>query len=141
MVTTFLDLADGLVKDGHPDLALKALHKFDEVMPDIVPGIEVANRKIFMAQTAYNLSDNVLGNKLMNNVNDYLKDQLDYNYNLLKNNNNNLDVRTVQYGVSFLNAMAEFTAAGHQPALSAKFAAEMKDYSNKFAPLLQRQQQ
>jgi len=141
MVTTFLDLADGLVKDGHPDLALKALHKFDEVMPDIMPGIEVANRKIFMAQTAYNLSDNVLGNKLINNVNDYLKDQLDYNYNLLKDNNNNLDVRTVQYGVQFINAMVEFTSAGHQPALSKKLSDELKDYTNKFAPLLQRQQQ
>ncbi|MGN6398764.1 MAG: protein O-mannosyl-transferase family [Mucilaginibacter sp.] len=142
MVTTFLDLADGLVKDGHPDLALKALHKFDQVMPDIMPGIEVANRKIFMAQTAYNLSDNVLGNKLMNNVNDYLKDQLDYNYNLLKdNNNNNLDVRTVQYGVSFINAMVGITADGHQAALSKKLSDELKDYTNKFAPILQRQQQ
>ncbi|MDO3644689.1 DUF2723 domain-containing protein [Mucilaginibacter sp. L3T2-6] len=141
MVTTFLDLADGLVKDGHPDLALKALHKFDQVMPDIMPGIEVANRKIFMAQTAYNLSDNVLGNKLMNNVNDYLKDQLDYNYNLLKDNNNNLDVRTVQYGVSFINAMVGITADGHQAALSKKLSDELKDYTNKFAPILQRQQQ
>lgn len=141
MVTTFLDLADGLVKDGHPDLALKALHKFDQVMPDIMPGIEVANRKIFMAQTAYNLSDNLLGNKLMNNVNDYLKDQLDYNYNLLKDNNNNLDVRTVQYGVSFINAMVGITADGHQAALSKKLSDELKDYTNKFAPILQRQQQ
>jgi len=141
MVTTFLDLADGLIKDGHPDLALKALHKFDEVMPDIIPGLDVANRKIFMAQTAYSLNDNVLANKLIKNVDDYLKDQLDYNYNLMKDNNSNLDPRTVQYGVQFINAMVNFTADGHQTALSAKLSAELKDYTTKFAPLLQRQQQ
>ena len=39
MVTTFLDLTQGLIKDGHPDLARKALHKFDEEMPDLIPGL------------------------------------------------------------------------------------------------------
>ncbi|MEO6977933.1 MAG: DUF2723 domain-containing protein, partial [Mucilaginibacter sp.] len=141
MVTTFLDLADGLVKDGHNDLALKALHKFDDVMPDMTPGIEVANRKIFMAKTTYSLHDNVLGNKLMNSVNDYLTDQLDYNYNLMKDNSGAFDIRTVQYGVSFLNAMVEFTGESHQTQLTAKFNAELKDYTNKFGAVLQRQPQ
>ncbi|MCO5945681.1 glycosyltransferase family 117 protein [Mucilaginibacter flavidus] len=141
MVTTFLDLADGLVKDGHPDLALKALHKFDDVMPDMTPGIEVANRKIFMAQTSYNLHDNVLGNKLMTSVNDYLIDQLDYNYYLMKDNSGAFDIRTVQYGVSFLNAMVEFTGESHQTQLTKKFSDEMKDYTNKFGGVLQRQPQ
>ncbi|ASU33198.1 glycosyltransferase family 117 protein [Mucilaginibacter xinganensis] len=141
MVTTFLDLADGLVKDGHPDLAIKALHKFDDVMPDINPGLEVADRKIFMAQTAYGLHDNVLANKFINSVNNYIVDQLDYNYYLLKDNNSALDLRNVQYGVSFINAMVGITADNHQTALSAKLSAELKDYSNKFAPVLQRQQQ
>ncbi len=141
MVTTFLDLADGLVKDGHPDLALKALHKFDDVMPDINPGIEVANRKIFMAQTSYNLHDNVLGNKLMNSVNDYLTDQLDYNYYLMKDNSGAFDIRTVQYGVSFLNAMVGITGDSHQTQLTKKFNDELKDYTNKFGGVLQRQPQ
>lgn len=140
MVTTFLDLADGLVKDGHPDLAIKALHKFDDVMPDINPGLEVADRKIFMAQTAYGLHDNVLANKFITSVDNYIVDQLDYNYNLLKNNSGNLDLRNVQYGVSFINAMVGITSDNHQTALSAKLSAQLKDYSNKFAPVLQRQQ-
>jgi len=141
MVTTFLDLADGLVKDGHPDLALKALHKFDDVMPDMTPGIEVANRKIFMAQTSYNLHDNVLANKLMNSVNDYLTDQLDYNYYLMKDNSGAFDIRTVQYGVSFLNAMVGITGDSHQTQLTKKFNDELKDYTNKFGGVLQRQPQ
>jgi len=140
MVTTFLDLADGLIKDNHPDLALKALHKFDEVMPDINPGLEVADRKIFMAQTAYSLHDVVLGNKFLTSVDDYLVDQLDYNYNLLKDNSGNLSLRDVQYGVSFINAMVGITSENHQTALNAKFNAQLKDYTNKFAPVLQRQQ-
>lgn len=141
MVTTFLDLADGLIKDGHPDLALKALHKFDDVMPDINPGLEVADRKIFMAQTTYSLHDNVLANKFIKSVDDYIVDQLDYNYHLLKDNSGNLDLRNVQYGVSFINAMVGITNDNHQTALSAKLSAQLKDYTNKFAPVLQRQQQ
>ncbi|SHM49989.1 DUF2723 domain-containing protein [Mucilaginibacter sp. OK098] len=141
MVTTFLDLAEGLIKDGHPDLALKALHKFDDVMPDINPGLDVAYRKMFMAQTAYGLHDNVLANKFVTGIDDYVVDQLDYNYNLLKNNSDNLDLRNVQFGVSVINAMVGITGDSHQTALNAKLAAQLKDYTNKFGPVLQRQQQ
>jgi hypothetical protein len=141
MVTTFLDLAEGLIKDGHSDLALKALHKFDDVMPDINPGLDVAYRKMFMAQTAYGLHDNVLANKFVTGIDDYVVDQLDYNYNLLKNNSDNLDLRNVQFGVSVLNAMVGVTGDNHQTALNAKLAAQLKDYTNKFGPVLQRQQQ
>ncbi|MDP9080860.1 MAG: DUF2723 domain-containing protein [Bacteroidota bacterium] len=140
MVTTFLDLADGLIKDGHPDLALKALHKYDEVMPDINPGLEVADRKIFMAQTAYNLHDLGLGDKFIKSVDAYLADQLDYNYRLLKDNSSQLDMRTIQYGVSFINAMVGITGDNHQTALNKQLTAQLKDYTNKFGPVLQRQQ-
>ncbi|MGZ3874177.1 MAG: glycosyltransferase family 117 protein [Mucilaginibacter sp.] len=141
MVTTFFDLAEGLLKDGHPDLALKTLHKFDDVMPDINPGLEVADRKIFMAQTAYTLHDNVLGNKFITSVDNYIVDQLDYNYYLLKDNSGNLSLRDIQYGISFINAMVGITGDNHQTALNAKLAAQLKDYTNKFGSILQRQQQ
>jgi len=139
MVTTFLDLAQGLIKDGHPDLALKTLHKYDEVMPDINPGLEVADRKIFMAQTAYTLHDMVLGNKFVNSVDDFLTDQLDYNYHLLQDNSMNLDVRTVQYGISFLNGLAGVTGENHQTALNNKLKAQLKDYETKFASIMRQQ--
>lgn len=141
MVTTFFDLAEGLLKDGHPDLALKTLHKFDDVMPDINPGLEVADRKIFMAQTAYTLHDNMLGNKFITSVDNYIVDQLDYNYYLLKDNSGSLSLRDIQYGISFINAMVGITGDNHQTALNAKLAAQLKDYTNKFGSILQRQQQ
>src|SRR6202012_2220602 len=117
MLTTFFDLTQGLIKDGHPDLALKVLHKYDEVMPDLNPGLEVANRKIFMAQTAYDLHDVVLGNKFITSVDNYVTDQLDYNYYLLKDNSGSLSLRDVQYGISFINAMVGITSESHQTAL------------------------
>jgi len=139
MVTTFLDLAQGLIKDGHPDLALKALHKYDQVMPDINPGLEVADRKIFMAQTAYTLHDMVLGNKFVNSVDDFLTDQLDYNYHLLQDNSSSLDTRTVQYGISFLNGLVGVTGENHQTALNNKLKAQLKDYEAKFASIMRQQ--
>jgi hypothetical protein len=140
MVTTFLDLANGLVKDGHPDLALKALHKFDEVMPDLIPGLEVADRKIFLAQTTYGLHDNVLANKFVTSVDNYLTDQLDYNYSLLQANAGNLDTRMVQYGVSFLNGLVSMTGENHQTALNNKLKGQLKDYETKFGSILRQQQ-
>ena len=140
MVTTFLDLANGLVKDGHPDLALKALHKFDDVMPALVPGLEVADRKVFLAQTVYGLHDTVLANKFVTNVDDYLTDQLDYNYSLLQDNAGNLDTRMVQFGVSFLNGLVSMTGENHQTALNNKLKAQLKDYETKFGSVLRQQQ-
>jgi hypothetical protein len=140
LVTTFLDLANGLIKDGHPDLALKVLHKYDEVMPDINPGLEVADRKIFMAQTAYELHDIILGNKFINSVDGYITDQLDYNYYLMQNNSGDLNTRDVQYGVSFLNGITSISSENHQTALNNKLKAQLKDYETKFAGILQRQQ-
>ncbi len=140
LVTTFLDLANGLVKDGHPELALKVLHKYDEVMPDMNPGLEVADRKIFMAQTAYELHDIILGNKFINSVDGYIADQLDYNYYLLQNNSGDLNARDVQYGISFLNGITGMTGENHQTALNNKLKAQLKDYETKFAAILQRQQ-
>ena len=68
MLSTFYDLASGLIKDGHPDLALKVLHKCDEEMPDINPGLEVVDRKIFIAKAAYQLHDIILGYKFLTSV-------------------------------------------------------------------------
>jgi hypothetical protein len=140
MLTTFFDLAQGLIKDGHPDLALKTLHKFDDEMPGLVTGLDVADRKMYMGRTAYKLNDMVLGNKLISNVDDYVTDQLDYNYTLLKNNSSELNTQNVQYGVSFINEMGAITAENHQTELSNKLKAQLKDYEAKFGAILQRPQ-
>ncbi len=141
MVTTFLDLTTGLMKDGHKDLAIKALHKFDQVLPDINTGLDVADRKIFLAQSAYELQDVLLGDKFINSVDNYIVDQLDYNYYLMQNNAADLSVRDVQYGVSFINGMASMTAETHRTALNKKLSAQLKDYESKFSSLLRQQAQ
>jgi hypothetical protein len=140
MVTTFLDLIQGLIKDGHNDLALKALHKYDEVLPDLNTGLDVAERKIFFAQTAYNLHDVILGDKYVASVDNYITDQLDYNYHLLQDKSNEVSQRDVQYGVSFINDLSGITGDNHRTALNKKLQDQLKDYENKFSVLLQRQQ-
>ena len=141
MISTFLDLAQGLIKDGHRDLALKAIQKYDAVMPDINPNLEVADRKLVMAQTAYDLNDIALANKFVNSVDGYITDQLDYNYNLMQNNSGDFNARDVQYGISFINGLTNMTGESHQIALNKKLATQLKDYENKFSAVLQRQQQ
>lgn len=140
MVTTFLDLAQGLIKDGHPDLALNVLHKYDEVLPDLNTGLDVADRKIILAQTAYDLHDIILGNKFINSVDSYLTDQLDYNYHLMSSNSNDFNTRDVQYGLSFISGMQDLADQNHQTALSNKLKSQLKDYESKFSSVMSRQQ-
>ena len=135
MELTFNDLAEGLIKDGHRDLALKAIHKFDEKMPDINPDIDTAVHKFFLAQTAYDLNDTQLGNKYVRNVDSFLTDQLDYSYTLLQQNKDGIDQRTVQMGLQLLNGMTDTTKGNRQTALSAQLQGQLKDYENKFAVL------
>ncbi|MES2110484.1 MAG: DUF2723 domain-containing protein [Bacteroidota bacterium] len=133
---TFNDLANGLMKDGHNDLALKTIRKFDEQMPDINPDIDSAVHKFFIAQTAYSLGDKELGTRYVKGVHNFIKDQLDYNYQLLTGNNAGLDARTVQLGVQVLNSMVDTTKNNDQLELSKNLQAELKDYENKFAALI-----
>jgi hypothetical protein len=136
LLTTFLDLARNLEKEGHPDLALKVLHKCDDVLPDLNPYIDVAGRKLFMAQIAYRLGDPKLGNKIVNAIDSFLTDQLNYNYYQLQNGGGNINLRDVQIGLQVLNGIAEFSKAGHQDALSNKLSAQLKDYATKFSSVL-----
>ncbi|MEO6977872.1 MAG: DUF2723 domain-containing protein [Mucilaginibacter sp.] len=133
---TFNDLATGLVKDGRRDLALNTIHKFDQEMPDINPDIDTAAHKFFLGETAYNVGDKALGTKYVKSVFDFITDQLDYNYQLLKDNNAGLDQRTVQIGVQLLNGMADTTKNNGEAELSKKIKAQLMDYENKFAVLV-----
>ncbi len=140
MVATFHELAEGLIKDGHRDMALKAIHKFDEKMPDIDPDIDTATQKYFLAQTAYKLDDMKLGDKYLKSIDNYITDQLDYNYAMLKNNNGEaMDPRTIQIGMQLLNSMADTTRSKNETAFSDQLQAQLKDYENKFAVLMNRQ--
>ena len=53
-------------------------------MADINPDIDTAAHKFFLAQTAYKLDDLKLGNKYIKSVDNFITDQLDYNYGQLK---------------------------------------------------------
>jgi hypothetical protein len=95
---------------------------------------------MLMAQVAYQLDKTALANKLINSVDGYLTDQLDYNYTQVQSNGANISMRDIQYGVQFIHGMAIITGDNHQTALSTKLNAQLKDYESKFASLLQRQQ-
>ncbi|MBB6501201.1 DUF2723 domain-containing protein [Pedobacter cryoconitis] len=136
MTSTFIDLAQGLIQQGRSDLALKVLHKYDQEMPDIMPYIDVAGHKLFLAQLAFRLHDYALGNRLVTTIDNYVVDQLDYNYRLLTENNTDLDLRNVQISMEVLNDIAQFTKDSQQTAISNKVKAQLDDYMRKFKPVM-----
>ena len=139
MESTFHDLTQGLMKEGRNDLALNALHKFDQEMPDINPNIDSAHRKLQLAQVAYKLNDKELANRYVKGIGNYLTDQLAYNYSLLQNKPEALDVNQVQFQLYILNGLVDTTKNYQETALHNQFQAQLDDYGNKFAVLQSRQ--
>ena len=140
IMSTVLELTQNLIQEGHKDLALKVLNKYDAEMPDIYPFIDLARSKYFIVATAYTLNDVTLANRYVNSIDNYVADQLDYNYSLLQKDVSSVDQRTVQLGLSLLNALAQATKENHQSALSEKVDKQLKDYESKFAAVVGKQQ-
>jgi hypothetical protein len=140
ILSMFVNLSQNLMAEGHKDLAANAIHKYLEVMPDIYPDITVALRKNYLAQTLYEVNDIANANKMMTSINDYVTDQLNYDYVLLEGNKDGLNVQEIQYGVSLINSMMNVAKQHNQTALSNKYAEQLKDYTAKFAGILGRNQ-
>ncbi|WP_345329491.1 DUF2723 domain-containing protein [Mucilaginibacter defluvii] len=137
LTTTFLTLADGLIAEGKTDKARKVLNRFDEVMPNLNPFVDVANRKSHMAEMAYHVGDVKLGNKLTGDIYDYLTDELNHNASVYDDSPGRVDLRMVNFGVYILQNMVRYTKAAHQDALTAKMEKQLKIYERKFAAVLQ----
>jgi hypothetical protein len=140
ITATFLELTQGLIQEGHNDLALKALQKYDHEMPDLYPNFNITQSKYFIIDTAYRLHDTGIANKYVASVDSYVTDQLNYNYNLLQTSPGDVNAQDVQLGVSVLNGMAELTKDNNQTALNSKLQAQLSDYINKFSSIVGRQQ-
>ncbi|GAA4338893.1 DUF2723 domain-containing protein [Mucilaginibacter gynuensis] len=137
MTVTFFDLATNLQAEGRNDMVVKLLHKYDDEMPEAqFPYVDIAANKSYMAEIAYRAKDFKLGNKMINTIDDYLTDQIDYNHYLLQNNGSTFDLRTVRFGVHIIDKMAELARAGNQLALANKLDNQSKDYHTKFAGVI-----
>ncbi|WP_345952825.1 DUF2723 domain-containing protein [Mucilaginibacter sp. PAMB04168] len=137
IATTFMNLSQNLVNEGRPELAVKALHKYDQVMPDLYPYMNVAARKFYIADTACYLKDFKLANKILTSVDSYIKDILDYNYHQLKQDADTVNLHDVQMGVSLLNEMAMLGNKHKQLAVNNRLQKHLTEYQNKFAALMQ----
>jgi hypothetical protein len=140
ILSTVLDLTQNLTVEGHKDLALKVLHKYDQEMPDIYPFVDVARSKYYLVANAYNLGDKMFANRYINSIDTYLTDQLNYNYSMLQNSQDNLDLRTVQLSMQLLNGLGQLAAENHETALSSKLQSQVKEYEGKFSSVMGRQQ-
>lgn len=138
LLNNFVSLTYNLLKENHPEMALNTLHKFDEVMPDLNPYIDLAAPKLYLADTAFKLKDINLGRRLVNSVRTFVKDQLDYNYHLLQNSPDTMDLHTVQVGISSLNSMAMIAKNNKDQVFYASVDRQLQDYESKFASVLNR---
>ncbi len=137
ITNTFLNLSRNLAIENHPDLAVKALHKYDQVMPDIYPDVDVAVRKFYIADTACNLKQYQLANKILSSVDRYVKDQLDYNYHCLQTNADAVNQYDVQMSLTLLNEMTALTDRHKQLAVSMQVQKHLAEYKSRFTSFIQ----
>jgi len=122
--------------EGHHDLAVKVLQKYDKEMPDIFPFTGVEQSKIRVIDTAYNLHEHGLANKYVSSMDDHITDQLAYNYNLMQSSPGDVNADNVQFDLSVLNTIAQLTKQNQQLALNSKLEAQLNDYANKFSAII-----
>ena len=134
--STFVELANGLMAEGHHDLAVKVLQKYDKEMPDIFPFTGIEQSKIRVIDTAYNLHEHGLANKYVSSMDDHITDQLAYNYNLMQSSPGDVNADNVQFDLSVLNTIAQLTKQNQQLALNSKLEAQLNDYANKFSAII-----
>ncbi len=130
--TTFHDLAAQLAAEGQNKKALNVLRKYDEVMPNINPFIDVAARKAYMAEIAYQLGDVALGNKLAAYFYNYIDKEAAYNYNAFKDDLRRCDIRTVRFGLKTLSELAGYAATAKQQQLAKEMGSAAEKYKKLF---------
>jgi hypothetical protein len=136
LISTFYGLSQNLIKEGKKDMALKVLHKYDEVMPDLDIDFRITANKYFIARTAYQLHDNVMATKMMNSVDNYIVEQLNYNYYLLQKNSRLLNTHDIQFGMQLLTWMMDVAKQHKQTAMFNKLQAQHKHYETKFGAII-----
>lgn len=136
ITNTFTELANGLIAEGHNDMALKAIQKYDSEMPDMYPYVGIAQSKFRVIDTAYRLHANGLANKYVSSMDNYITDQLNYDYNLLQASPGDVNTSDVQFEMSVLNAMTQITKENQELALNSKLQTQLNDYESKFGGII-----
>ncbi len=139
ILRTFLTLGENLYKEGHPDLAKKVIERYDQVMPDLNPYTDVAVRKFYMVDLAYQLNDRPIGAKTVNQIVNYVSDQLNY-YASMNDDNRRMQGRDIQLCISVLNELVKLTKDNKEPALNQKVTGLMNEYQQKFSAMFQQDQ-
>lgn len=129
----YVDMLDGLIKEGKTAEAKLALNKYMDDMPSIIPVQEAAIRKYYLAESAYALGESKTGDRLLNMIDGYLVNTLNYTYNQFKDGKTDLGNNDIQLGLSLIRGMAMLAKqSSTDKALSTKYTAQLKDYATKF---------
>jgi hypothetical protein len=132
----FVNLSDDLIKEGKPELAKNVLQKYDQVMPNLNPYMDITIRKFFLAGNAFKVSDIALGTKITNECLDYINDQLTYYSANLEKDGKRVDYRDIQLGMTIYNEFLKLTEEQKQPELNKKIQQQFDQFQSKFGSFM-----
>uniref|UniRef100_UPI0035BC32BB DUF2723 domain-containing protein n=1 Tax=Mucilaginibacter sp. TaxID=1882438 RepID=UPI0035BC32BB len=134
-IDMFTNLGENLLNEGKNDEAKKVVKKYATELPVLVNSSDIAYKQSFMAQTAFRAGETAIATDIVNKVDDYLVDQLNYSNQMLQKGADEVNARDVQFHIQLLNNLVVITKNFNQPKLNSKFDAQLKDYINKFGGL------
>ncbi|WP_158827089.1 glycosyltransferase family 117 protein [Mucilaginibacter lacusdianchii] len=136
LLRQFNTLTTNLIQEGDLEKAKNIIKKVDDVLPAGIMLDEVALRKFYLLEGAYKVNQPQIGNKWSEQVNGYITNLLDYNYDNLQKNAASVNQRDVQFSLSLLNGLIGLTKDYHQQSLNQKYSNEFKGYETKFASIM-----
>ncbi|MEO7211428.1 DUF2723 domain-containing protein [Mucilaginibacter sp.] len=136
----FSRLSDALVTEGHVDLAKNTLKKYRDNMPEKITSPELALPQFDIAKSFFKAGETELATKTVKTIDDYVINELSFNYKVYQQDESQIDRRSVQIGLYLLNNMQILSENFNQKAWADKTAAQLKDYSTKFAALINQSQ-
>jgi hypothetical protein len=132
----FLNLVQSLLKEHRPQLAASALRQYDAVLPDLYPYPEIISTKTSLAESAYQVNEIALGNQLIMSADNYLADQMRFQYFALAHHTQDLNPQLVQYSVMMMKKVVQLSSTAGQADLNNHLNQRLIIFEKQFSPLL-----
>ncbi|PST84602.1 DUF2723 domain-containing protein [Pedobacter yulinensis] len=133
MTSMFNNLISALIREGRTADALKAVAKYEQVIPKRFYSMNSVIGKYYMAENLYTLKQTEKANALVRSTADFIKKELTYLADVSQSKNSLNGSQHVQRGLYIFNMMIQATAVNNQKQLNAQLEKDFMALQSRFA--------
>ncbi|WP_129718146.1 DUF2723 domain-containing protein [Pedobacter sp. SYP-B3415] len=133
MTSMFNNLISALIREGRTADALKAVAKYEQVIPKKFYSMNSVIGKYYMAENLYTLNQTNKANELVKATADFIKKELTYLADISQSKNSLTGSQNVQRGLYIFNMMVQAAAKNNQTKLSTQLEKDFMALQSRFA--------